>query len=141
MPSLKLVPSPERTAPAWRPLKERGEPSTQTKPQRQDSDGWFTRIKRRVKLAMEGDDEDLLVENTTAISWYIYHKYHLLGILDPWEIHTFRLRKSGNLNARPNQAGDATEYLVVDLDSSVQRVEIYRRKIGQELDVYDMRAA
>jgi hypothetical protein len=138
--SLKLAPSPTRTAPAWR-REEPEAPPTQTKPQRQDSDGWFTRVKRLVKLAMEGNDEELQIANTTAISWHIYHKFHLLGIVDPWETHTFRLRKNGNLNARPKHESDESEYLIVDLNSRVQRVEIYRRQIGQTVDVYDMRAA
>lgn len=90
---------------------------------------------------MEGDDEELEVANATAVSWHVYHKYRLLGILDPWETRTFRLRKSGNLNARPRQESDASEYLVIDLNGRVQRVEIYCRQMGQELDIYDMRAA
>jgi hypothetical protein len=116
-------------------------PQTQTKPEHRNSDGWFTRIQRRVKLAMSGDDEALLVENRTAIAWHIYHKFHLLGIVDPGETQLFRLQKRGNLNARPSQESDATEYLVLDLNTQVQRVEIYRRSMGQALDVYDMRAA
>jgi hypothetical protein len=51
------------------------------------------------------------------------------------------LRKSGNLNARPSLASDESEYLVVDLNSRIQRVEIYRRQMGLTVDVYDMRAA
>ena len=129
MPTKTLDP-PARTA-----------PSTQTKPQRQDSDGWFTKIKRRIKLAMEGDDEPLEITNITAVSWHVYHKSHLLGILDPWETRTFRLRKSGNLNARPRLESDEVEYLVVDLTARIQRIEIYRRQMGQVVDVYDMRAA
>lgn len=116
-------------------------PPTQTKPERQRSDGWFTRIQRRVKLAMSGDDEELLVVNHTAISWHVYHKFHQLGIIDPGETVLFHLRKRGNLNARPNLGSDAVEYLVLDLNSEIQRVEIYRRSMGKELDVYDMRAA
>lgn len=116
-------------------------PPTRTRPERQRSDGWFTRIQRRVKLAMSGDNEELLVVNSTAISWYVYHKFHQLGILDPGETALFRLRKRGNLNARPNLGSDAVEYLVLDLNSAIQRVEIYCRSMGKELDVYDMRAA
>ena len=116
-------------------------PPTQTKPERQRSDGWFTRIQRRVKLALAGDDEELLIANNTAIPWYVYHKFHQLGILDPGETVLFRLRKRGNLNARPNLESDAVEYLVLDLNSAIQRVEIYRRSMGKEVDVYDMRAA
>jgi hypothetical protein len=116
-------------------------PSTQTKPKRQRSDGWFTRIQRRVKLAMSGNEEELLIVNNTAIPWYVYHKFHQLGILDPGETVLFRLRKRGYLNARPNLESDAVEYLVLDLNSGIQRVEIYRRSMGKEVDVYDMRAA
>jgi len=122
-------------------LPELEPPPTQTKPERRRSDGWFTRIQHRVKLAMAGDEEELLIVNTTAIRWYVYHNFHQLGILDPGETALFRLRKRGNLNARPNLGSDAVEYLLLDLNSRMQRVEIYRRSIGKEVDVYDMRAA
>jgi len=135
----KTLASAVQTAPVWLPEGDPDSPPTQTKPQRQEGDGWLKRIKQRIKLAMEGDDEELQVENSTAVSWHIYHKFHLLGILAPWETRTFRLRKSGNLNARPKQESDASEYLVIDLNSHLQRVEIYRRQMGAMLDVYDMR--
>lgn len=122
-------------------MPEIDEPLTQTKPARKNSDGWFTRVQRRVKLAMSGDDEELQVENCTAIAWHVYHKFHLLGIVDPGETQLFRLQKRGSLNARPSQESDATEYLILDLNVQVQRVEIYRRSMGQTLDIYDMRAA
>ena len=138
--SPQLDPPPVRTAPTRRHVEPEA-PPTQTKPQREDAGGWFTRAKRLVKLAMQGDDEELLIGNTTAISWHIYHKYHLLGIVDPGEMRLFHLRKSGNLNARPSLESDESEYLVVDLNSHIQRVEIYRRQMGQTIEVYDMRAA
>lgn len=116
-------------------------PPTQTQPERKRSDGWFTRIQHRIKLAMSGDDEELLVVNNTLLSWHVYHKFHLLGILDAGETYTFHLRKRGNLSVRPSQESDATEYLVLDLTSRIHRVEIYRRSIGPSMDVYDMRAA
>lgn len=118
-------------------------PPTQTKPERRRSDGLFTRIQRRVKLAMLGDDEELLVINSTAIRWYVYHKFHQLGMLDPGETRIYHLQKRGNLNARPDQErqSDAVDCLVLDLSSRIERVEIYRRCIGQALDIYDMRAA
>lgn len=116
-------------------------PPTQTRPERRHSDGWFTRIQRRVKLAMSGDDEELLIINNTAISWHVYHKTHLLGIIDPGETRLFLLHKRGMLNVRPSQQSDAVEYLVLDLNSRIERVEIYRRRMAQEMDVYDMRAA
>ena len=118
-------------------------PPTQTESERRRSDGWFTRLQRRIKLALSGDDEELLIVNNTAIRWYVYHKFHQLGMLDPGETRFFHLQKRGNLNARPDQEGqnDAVDYLVLDLTSQIERVEIYRRSIGQELDIYDMRAA
>lgn len=118
-------------------------PQTKTKVERRRSGGLFTRMQRRIKLAMFGDDEELLVVNSTAVRWHIYHKFHQLGILDPGEARLFRLRKRGNLNARPDQGrpGDAVDYLVLDLSSRIERVEIYRRSIGQTLEIYDMRAA
>lgn len=122
-------------------LPERESPPTQTQAERQRSGDWFARIRHKVKLALAGDDEDLLVVNTTAISWYVYHTFHPLGILDPGESALFHLRKNGNLNARPDLESDAVEYLVLDLTTQVQRVEIYRRNMGKELDIYDMRAA
>lgn len=116
-------------------------PPTQTKAERRNSDGWFTRIQRRVKLAMSGDDQELRVANITSISWHVYHKFHLLGIVDSGETRLFRLRKHGNLSARPGQDSNELEYLIISLNSGIQRVEIYRRQIGKELEVYDMRTA
>lgn len=118
-------------------------PQTQTKVERRRSDGLFTRIRHRIKLAMSGDDEELLIVNSTTVRWHIYHKFHQLGILDPGEARLFRLQKRGNLNARPDQErpSDAVDYLVLDLSSRIERVEIYRRSMGQALEVYDMRAA
>ncbi|MGH2481272.1 MAG: hypothetical protein ACRDHW_16585 [Ktedonobacteraceae bacterium] len=115
------------------------QPQTQTRPQR--SDGWFTRIQYRVKLAMSGDDEELLVVNNTAISWRVYHNYHLLGIIDPGEDQVFRLQKRGQLKVCPSLESDAVEYLVLDLNGLIAGAEIYRRHIGQELETYEMRSA
>jgi len=122
-------------------LPEAASPPTQTQSERQRSGDWFAHIRQRVKLALAGDDEDLLVVNTTAISWYLYHTFHCLGLLDPGESALFHLRKNGNLNARPDLESDAVDYLVLDLTAQVQRVEIYRRTMGKELDIYDMRVA
>ena len=114
-------------------------PPLQTKPQR--SGGWFTRLQRRVKLAMGGDDEELLVENNTQVSWRVYHDYHQLGIIDAGESRVFRLQKRGNFSVRPTTDGDDVEYLVLSLTLRVHRVSIYRKHIGKDLEVYDLRAA
>ncbi|HLH61024.1 MAG TPA: hypothetical protein VKV20_05015 [Ktedonobacteraceae bacterium] len=114
-------------------------PPLETRPQR--SGGWFRRLQQRVRLAMNGDDEELIVENKTNVSWRVYHDYHMLGIIDAGESRTFRLQKHGNLNVRPATRDDEVEYLVLTLTVRVHRVEIYRRQMAQALEIYDMRVA
>lgn len=115
------------------------EPQTQTQPQR--SDDWLTRFKHRVKLAMVGDDEPLLIVNATPISWHIYHNFRLLGIIDASEERIFYVIKRGKLSVRPHLEANAVEYLVLDLDEHIWRIDIYCQKRGQELETYEMRAA
>jgi hypothetical protein len=112
-------------------------PPLKTSPER--SGGWFRRLQRRVKLAMRGDDEELELENKTTVSWRVYHDYHQLGIIDADERLTFHLNKQGSFSARPSEDGDGVEYLVIPLNLKVHRVLIYRRRMGKELEVYDMR--
>lgn len=114
-------------------------PPLQTKPRRWG--GWFRRLPQRVRLALAGDDEELIVENRTGVSWKVYHDYHQLGILDAGEKRTFRLQKHGTLSVRPVAESDEVEYLVLPLSLHLHRVRIYRRQIGIDVDVYDMRAA
>ncbi|HEX6482022.1 MAG TPA: hypothetical protein VF043_24525 [Ktedonobacteraceae bacterium] len=124
----------------YAPLVERPEaPPLETKLQR--SGGWFTRLQQRVRLALNGNDEELRVENKTDVSWRVYHDYHLLGIIDAGENRTFRLQKHGNLNVRPVAQGDEVEYLVLPLNVRVKHVKIYRRQMAEDLEVYDMRVA
>lgn len=125
------VKTPSRTEPETPPLK--------TSPRR--SGGWFTRVVRRVKLAFAGDDEALLVENVTRVSWRIYHNYHQLGIIDAGENRSFRLTKHGSFSARPYEDEEGTEYLVISLDMRVQRVSICRRQMAKDIEVYDLRVA
>lgn len=114
------------------------QPQTQTQPQR--SDDWWTLRKHRVKLAMEGNDEALLVINATAISWHVYHNFRMLGIIDASEEQIFHLQKRGKLSVRPRLEANAVEYLVLDLDTHIQRIEIYSQKRGDWLETYEMRA-
>jgi hypothetical protein len=114
-------------------------PPLETKPQR--SGGWFRRLQQRVRLALDGDDEELRVENETELSWRVYHNYHMLGIIDGGEERRFRLQKHGNLNVRPVDDGNEVEYLVLSLHLRVKRVKIYRRQMAKDLEVYDMRVA
>lgn len=114
-------------------------PPLETKPQR--SGGWFTRLQRRVKYALGGDDEALIIENKTEISWRIYHNYHWLSVIDARERQVFRLQKHGSLSVRPTSEGDEVEYLVLPLNYDITRVHIYRRQMGKDVEVYDMRIA
>ena len=111
----------------------------ETKPRRSSS--WFTRIQHRIKLALAGSDEELMLENRTSVSWRVYHDYHLLGIIDAGEYLIFRLHKHGSLNVRPSIEKEQVEYLVLPLSVQVRRVYIYRRRLNREIEVYDMRAA
>jgi hypothetical protein len=94
-----------------------------------------------VKLAFAGDDEELEVENRTDVSWRVYHDYHLLGIIVAGERLIFHLVKHGSLSVRPSEEGDNVEYLVLPLSLKVHHVQIFRRRMGKELEVYEMRAA
>ncbi len=105
------------------------------------SGGWFRWLQRRVKLALGGDDDELVLENKTDVSWRVYHDYHQLGIIDAGEQHTFKLVKHGSLNARPYNENENTEYLVLSLSQRVHKIFIYQRKMGQDVEVYDMRVA
>ena len=116
-----------------------GAPPLETKPRR--SGGWFTRLRRRVKLALAGDDEELILENRTGVSWRVYHNYHQLGIIDTHEQRAFRLHKHGSLSVRQYADGDDVEYLVLPLTYDVTYVHIYRRQMGRDVEVYDMRTA
>ena len=114
-------------------------PPLETKPQR--SGGWFRRLQKRVKLALVGDDEELVVENRTDVSWRVYHNYHQLGIIDAQEQRIFKLHKHGSLSVSPFTDEGEVEYLVLSLDYNVTYVYIYRRQMGKEVEVYDMRVA
>ena len=114
-------------------------PPLETSPQH--SGGWFRRLQQRVKLAFAGDDEALVVENKTGISWRVYHDYHQLGIIDAGERHVFHLAKYGSLSVRPCADGENVEYLMLPLGVRVHHVQIYRRRMGKEIEVYDMRVA
>jgi hypothetical protein len=84
------------------------------------------------------DNEVLLIENKTAVSWRIYRDYHLLGIVDTDEERTFRLVKQGTLNVRPLE-GEGVEYLMLALSEGVHHVRIFKRHLDFQTEVYDMK--
>jgi len=105
------------------------------------SGGWFRSLQHRIALALAGDDEELIIENKTTISWRAYHNYHWLGIIDAGASQSFRLYKHGLLNVRPCDEGHEVEYLVLPLDIHVHRVHIYQWHMAKEIEVYDLKVA
>ena len=114
-------------------------PPTETATKRQVG-GWSPRPQPRIGLDMDSDDDMLLVENRTEQAWTISRDYHELGIIDPGEMLVFHICKRGSLKARPVAKEDVVEYLVITLNYYVNQVYIYRRKLGQDVDVFDMRS-
>ena len=97
----------------------------------------------RVGLDMGSDEDLLLIENLTNMRWKIYHNFHNLGIIDVDEMLVFHIYKHGSLDARPYKptTGDVVEYLMLPLNYDVNYVQIYRRHLGQDVEVFDMRVA
>jgi hypothetical protein len=116
-------------------------PLTETRTLRQRG-GWSLRPQPRIGLDLGSDDEVLLVENMTEVRWIIYHNYHRLGIIENGELLVFHVPKHGSLSVRPYEdTGDAVEYLVLPLTYEVTSVQVYRRQMGKDVAVYDLRAA
>ncbi len=116
-------------------------PPTETQTLRQRG-GWSLRPQPRIGLDLGSDDELLMVENLTEVRWIIYHNYHRLGMIEVGELLGFHVPKYGLLSVRPYEdTGDAVEYLVLPLTYNVTSVQVYRRQMGSEVDVYDLRAA
>jgi hypothetical protein len=118
-----------------------GAPPTQTQTLRQRG-GWSLRPQPSIGLDLGSDDELLMVENMTEVRWIIYHNYHRLGTLENGELLIFQVPKRGLLSVRPYEdIGDAVEYLVFPLTYEVTYVQVYRRQMGKDVEVYDMRVA
>ncbi len=118
-------------------IEELDAPPTETHPQHAPG-GWSLQPQPRIGLDLGSDDEMLLIENETSIPWLIYKDYHQLGIIDPNELLVFHLCKHGSLNVRPMNTQDTVEYLVLSLDYFVNKVLIFKRQIGTEIEIYDM---
>lgn len=113
-------------------------PETQTQPQRR-SGGWTPFALPRIGLHLHSEGEQLLLANRTAISWVIYHKFHQLGVIDADETLLLSLPKYGSLSVRPHSTSDNAEFLVLPLHHSIQQVVIYRRTMGANMKIYDMK--
>jgi len=111
---------------------------TKTLPQRR-AGGWSIRPQPRIGLGLGSDDELLMVENRTVLSWLVYHDFHRLGIIDPEELLIFHLYKHGSLSVRPWNAGDEVEFLVIPLNFDITFVYIYRRLMAKDVEIFDMR--
>ena len=112
---------------------------TETKTERRPG-GWSLKPQPRVGLDMGSDDDMLLLENKTEIQWIVYHNFHQLGIIDPEELLVFHLYKHGSLNVRPVGKDDTVEYLVLSLNYYVNQVDIYKRQMAPNIEVYDLRS-
>lgn len=120
-------------------VEELDAPSTETQTQRQQG-GWRLRPQPRIGLDLGSDDELLMVENMTEVRWIIYHNYHRLSIIEVGELLVFHIHKHGSLSARPYEDyGDPVDFIILPLTYDVTYVHIYRRSMGHEMDVYDMR--
>ncbi len=134
------VPVNVRMAAICAPAIEQSSPlPTETLPQRR-AGGWSLHPQPRVGLNLGSDDELLLLENKTDLPWVVYHKFHQLGVIDPGELLAFHLYKHGTLQARPCASQDSVEYLVLSLHYNTYQVSIYRRRLSDDVEVFDMRA-
>ena len=130
------------TAPETERIEEVDAPPTETQTLRERG-GWSLRPQPRVGLDLGSDEDLLIIENLTNMRWNIYHNFHNLGIIDVDEMLVFHIYKHGSLDARPYKptTGDAVEYLMLPLNYDVNYVQIYRRHLGQDVEVFDMRVA
>jgi hypothetical protein len=116
-------------------------PPTETQTLRQRG-GWSLRPQPRIGLDLGSDEDLLMVENMSEVRWIIYHNYHRLAMIDVGELLVFHVYKHGSLSVRPYEdQSDAVEYLVLPLTYHVTSVQIYRRQMGKDVAVYDLRAS
>lgn len=111
---------------------------TETFPKRQRG-GWRPRPQPLIGLDLGSDNDMLLLQNSTTISWSLYHRFHHLGIIDPHELLVFHLCKIGSISARSLITEKDVEYLVLPLNYSVNMIDIYLRVMSKGIEVYDMR--
>src|SRR5262245_48140220 len=86
----------------------------ETEPKRQRG-GWTPHPQPRIALDLGSDDDLLLLQNASDISWVVYHNYHQLGIIDPGELLVFHLWKHGALSIRPCATHESVTYIVLNL--------------------------
>lgn len=114
-------------------------PPTETQPLRQRG-GWTLRPHPRIGQDLGSDDDLLLLENNTLITWMVFHGFHHLGIIDPDELLAFHLCKRGSLSVRPHTTRQSVEFLTITLHYEVTLVNIYRRFIRESIEIYDLHA-
>ena len=115
------------------------EPPTQARPGR-GRFRWWPWSWPRIGLGRDSDDDLLILRNTTAVPWMLYHGYHRLGPVAPAQVLTLHLSKHGTLSARPQGTADDVDYLALSLHQRITEIYIYRRTFNREHEVYDMRA-
>jgi len=103
---------------------------------------WWDRLhpRRRTRLGMSGNDEELIIENLTPEAWRIHHNYTYLGVVDARESRTFFLAKHGMITAHQLEGVLGTDYLVVPITGRVHIVRIYIRSLPGQVVTYQMEA-
>ena len=94
-----------------------------------------------LRLCYQRSLAEEITQGAFLLAWRVYHNYHQLGIIDGGEHRIFHLNKHGSFSVRPCEDGEQVEYLVLTLNVRVHHVHIYRRRMGKEIEVYDMRVA
>src|SRR5919198_1138892 len=100
-------------------------PETKTQPQRARPRWWrqFPWPRGRTRNAAPLEDDRLLIDNGTAMTWTIAVGYHALEPVGPFVKREERIVKSGLVSARPLEAAPGTEYLTTYLNPRVRTLE------------------
>jgi hypothetical protein len=128
---------------AMRARAEPEAPVAPATPTKTETKRGFTRFRfpwQKTKVASRGDEEELIVLNSTRVPWALHLGYRSLGDVEPGQQVTYLVVKRGALTAR-QLAGDGTgasaDHLSVQITGRVRRVELRYRRLGATL-VHDL---
>ena len=113
-------------------------PPTQTQTKRA-----FVRFRfpwHKTKVGSAGDEEELLVINSTRAPWALHLGYRALGAVAPGERTSFLVVKKGLFSARQlsgDGLGAAADCLTLQITGRIHGVELRYRRLG-ELIMHDI---